>query len=220
MGFWVPKKTSLAPKPKKLRQFFEIVDSMNWNRPSTNISNLVSRDTSTHGGETKRSRRICRRGLLWSRAGIRSIFGNACACKLPVMHILQCRSRQALSLRTVKPLFVRLPLCAAFSIREPLWKDRDLYLRAFLWAPRLVFLGYAQWNISIVVLYISLPLCMGRSDISFQENFLSHEYLAPRWWWLLLLLSKVVYYPWLRVYVAQIHVDLSFRVSDGIEPTT
>jgi len=62
----------------------------------------------------------------------------------------------------------------AISVRTPCWK-----------APRLVFFGFAQWNISIVVLYISLPLCMGESDISFKktfclmnirpQDFLSHE---------------------------------------------
>jgi len=165
-----------------------------------------------------------------------------CSCKLPVRHILQCCSRQALSLRTVqkflnlkkswakfrdlysraflgaqhflsashseilvisirapffersifylrailkssRTLFARLVLCPAFSIRETFWKTRDLCLRAFLWAPRLVFFGChqcVQWNILIVVLYTSLPLCMGESDVSFQEDLLSHEYVVPR----------------------------------------
>jgi len=35
---------------------------------------------------------------------------------------------------------------------------------------------------------------------------------TPAWCWLLLLLSTVVQYPWLRVYVLQIHRNLSFRV--------
>jgi len=33
------------------------------------------------------------------------------------------------------------------------------------------FWGFAQWNMSIVVLYISLPMCMGESDISFKKTF-------------------------------------------------
>ena len=36
---------------------------------------------------------------------------------------------------------------------------------------RLVFSGFAQWNMSIVVLHISLPLYMGESDISFKKTF-------------------------------------------------
>ena len=39
-------------------------------------------------------------------------------------------------------------------------------------------------------------------------------------WWLLLLLLAVAWYPWLRVYVAQIHVNVSARFLNGIEPTT
>ena len=46
------------------------------------------------------------------------------------------------------------------SIRAPFWK-----------ALRLSFFGFAQWNISIVVIYISLPLCQGESDISFKKTF-------------------------------------------------
>jgi len=80
-----------------------------------------------HTQREKRSRGIRCRGLLWSRAGIRSIFGFPCACKLPVRHILQCRSRQVLSLRTVqKVLSLRTELnsnaatckvCARFCCR-------------------------------------------------------------------------------------------------------
>jgi len=45
-------------------------------------------------------------------------------------------------------------------------------------------------------------------------------YVHIYWWWWLLLLSTVVHYPWLRVYVAQIHGDLSCRVWYAFEPTT
>ena len=52
---------------------------LNSNRLSTNISKLESRDRSTHGRETEQTNLPLR-----SRAGIRSIFGNTCVCKLPV----------------------------------------------------------------------------------------------------------------------------------------
>ena len=39
----------------------------------------LARDRSTHGGETEKTNL-----LLWWRGGIRSIFWNTCACKLPV----------------------------------------------------------------------------------------------------------------------------------------
>jgi hypothetical protein len=74
-------------------------------------------------------------------------------------------------LKSSRSLFARLPLCAAFSVREPFWKARDLYLHAFLWALRLVFFGCVQWIISIVVLYISLSLCMGEKIFRFKKTF-------------------------------------------------
>jgi len=84
-------------------------------------------------------------------------------------------------------LFARLSLCrAAFPICKPFWKARNLYSRAILKsAASCFFFGFAKWNISIVVPYISLPFCMGESDISFKktfclmnihpQDFLSHE---------------------------------------------
>jgi len=54
----------------------------------------------------------------------------------------------------------------AISIRAPFWK-----------ALLLGFFGFAQWNISIVVLYISL---LGGERYFVQEDLLSHEYSPPR----------------------------------------
>jgi len=53
-------------------------------------------------GETEQMNLPQRIAMLEAGAGIRSIFGNVCACKLPVRHIVPCRSRQALSLRTIQ----------------------------------------------------------------------------------------------------------------------
>jgi len=90
-------------------------------------------------------------------------------------------------------------LSAASSICAPFFVCSISYLRAILKSSQSLFarhsekrcvlcfvvFGFAQWNIWIVVLYISLPLCMGESDISFKktfclmdtrpQDFLSHE---------------------------------------------
>jgi len=60
MGFLVPKKTILAPKPKKSRQNFATVEFKpsvheHFQRKERKISNLESRNTSTHGGETEQT---------------------------------------------------------------------------------------------------------------------------------------------------------------------
>jgi len=105
-------------------------------------------------------------------------------------------------LKSSQSLCARLSLSAVFSIRETIGtlaisirassfvrsvfysrailKTRDLYSCAFVWALCLVFLVCVQWNISIVVLYISLSLCMGENNGSFQEDLLSYEHLTPR----------------------------------------
>ena len=92
MGFFFKKKGFLAPKTKKFAgatvEFKGIpgIPTISFqstlysqNGPSTNISNLESRDRSTHEGETEQTNLP-----LWSRAKIRNIFGNTCECKLPV----------------------------------------------------------------------------------------------------------------------------------------
>jgi len=101
---------------------------------------------------------------LWWRTGIRSIFGNKCACKLPMR---QCPEFADGSKSPVTARYVHV-------------QARKFYSCTFLWALCLVFFVCVQWNISIVVLYISLPLCMGENNGSFQEDILSHEYLTPR----------------------------------------
>jgi len=90
--FFSKKKRFLAPKTKKFAgatvEFKGIpgIPTISFqstlysqNGPSTNISNLESRDISTHEGETEQTNLP-----LWSRAKIRNIFGNTCECKLPV----------------------------------------------------------------------------------------------------------------------------------------
>jgi len=158
MGFFVPKKTILAPKPKKFAANFcnrgiQTVRSRTF--PTSN------QETQAHT-EEKRSRRICRRGLLWSRAGIRSIFGNACACKLPVRYILQCRSRQALSLRTVQKVLslrtelnsnaVSCKVCARFCCRLSLWGHGNI------WFQTIIFPSYwdSSWDLRKLLLRLSV----------------------------------------------------------------
>jgi len=89
-------------------------------------------------------------------------------------------------LQSSRFLFARLSLCAAFSYSRAILKSsRSLFARLSL-CSAFCFCGVAQWNISIVVLYISMPLCMGESDNSFkktlclmnicpQDLLLSHE---------------------------------------------
>ena len=47
-------------------------------------------------------------------------------------------------LKSSRTVFVRLVLCAAFSIREPFGKTRDLYSQAFLWAQRFLFARHSE----------------------------------------------------------------------------
>ena len=61
-------------------------------------------------------------------------------------------------------------LCAAFSYPQAILKSsRSLFARLSLCLV-FCFFGFAQWNIWIVFLYISLPLCMGESDNSFKKT--------------------------------------------------
>jgi len=134
MGFFSKKKWFCLQNQKNRGKILQPWKS---NRPSTNISNLAWwKDRSVHGGETEQTNLP-----LWS-------------IRVPFFEHSVFYSRD--NLKRSWSLFVRLPLCAAFFIREPFWKARDLYSRAFLWALRLVFFGCVQWNTSIVVLYISL----------------------------------------------------------------
>jgi len=130
---------------------------------------------STHGGETERTNLP-----LWSRAGIRRIFGNTCACKLPVRQCTELADGSKSPELADWAERQRCTLQGVYTFLLPLALRHDLYSRTFLWALRLVLFGCVQCNISIVVLYISLPLCMGENDISFQEDLLSCEYLASR----------------------------------------
>ena len=93
-------------------------------------------------------------------------------------------------LKSSRFLFARLSLCTAFSSSYSwsiLKSSRSLFahLSESLCAA-FCFSGFAQWNVSTVVLYIALPLCMGESDNSFkktlclmnirlQDLLLSHE---------------------------------------------
>ena len=71
-----------------------------------------------HIWREKRSRRINNRSLPWSKAGVRSVFGNAYACKMPVTHILHCGSRQVLSLWTeLNSNAVNCKVCASSCCR-------------------------------------------------------------------------------------------------------
>jgi len=151
------KKRFLAPKPINSRQIFATVNS---NRPFTNISNLESRDTSTHGGETELTnlsqRFAIREPPFWKTRELylrilfcaqRSLFARhsgklAISICAPFFECSVFYSRDIL--KSSRSLFARLPLCAALSICEPFWKVYDLYSRAFLWALRLVFFGCVQ----------------------------------------------------------------------------
>ena len=62
------------------------------------------------------------------------------------------------------PFFLR----SVYYLRAILKSSPSLFVR--LCVPRVVFFGFAQWNISIVVLHISLPLCRGGSDNLFQKT--------------------------------------------------
>jgi len=60
------------------------------------------------------------------------------------------------NLKRSRSLFARLPSWTAFFIRESFWKTYNLYLRALLWAQRLVFARQCKKSRS---LFARLPLC-------------------------------------------------------------
>ena len=99
-------------------------------------------------------------------------------------------SKLAISVRA--PFFgVASSICVPFFVRSISYSRAILISSQSLFARHsekrcvLFFFGFAQWNISIVVFYISLPLYMGKSEISFKktfclmnirpQDFLSHE---------------------------------------------
>jgi len=166
----------------------------NSNRPSTNISNLASRDRSTHEGETEQTNLP-----LWWRAGIRSIFGNTCACKLSWMTRTHTTviAHFNIDMLSMSFIFARLSLCATFSIREAFWKDRNLYSRVLFCAQSFIIARYSEklamsirarfFERSVFYsrdnlkrswfLFASLPLC---AAFSIREPFWKTRHLYSR----------------------------------------
>jgi len=94
--FWW-KKIGFCPKTKSFPAKKSTVESQTVLTERLLDFRSKRQETSTQG----RSGWIrAQRPVVWSRAGIRSIFGNACACKLLARHILHGRSRTPLSLCT------------------------------------------------------------------------------------------------------------------------
>jgi len=86
-------------------------------------------------------------------------------------------------LKSTRSLFACLFLSATSSIYAPFFVRSISYSQAILKSSQSLFarhsekhcvfffFGFAQWNMSLVVLYISLPLCMGENNSWFKKTF-------------------------------------------------
>ena len=155
MGFFSKNKRFLVQNQKICDK---ILQPWNSNRPSTNISNLESRDTSTHGGESEQTNLLQRSATCEPFWKARELDSRILFC---AQRFLFARHSEKLAISIREPLFecsvfysrdirkssrslfarLPLPVCAEFSICEPFWRVRELYSCVFFERCVLFFLG-------------------------------------------------------------------------------